>query len=655
MRHSFVLLGGLAAACLLAACARTGLDEPGNPTNPSGGVGGEGAVGGFGGAGGFGGGTGNAGATGGQGGQFCGDGIVSTGEQCDDGNFSDNDSCTDCRIARCGDGIVWSGVEQCDDGNTDNGDGCSNNCTVSLPSCGDGIVDPGEQCDDANTNSNDECINCTKARCGDAFIWFGVEQCDDGNTIDNDGCSNRCVLTLPGCGNGILDGGEECDDANVSSNDACINCFKARCGDGFIWLGTEQCDDGNAIDNDACSNQCISSSPRCGNGIVDPGEQCDDGNLNPNDACISCANAKCGDGFVWAGVEQCDDGNVIDGDGCSSTCRLASCGNGIVDPGEQCDDGNTSSADACITCVKAKCGDGFVWTGVEQCDDGNVNNGDGCSSTCLLARCGDGIVDPGEECDDGNTTNGDGCSNTCMLSRCGDGVVDQGEACDLGSQNADRPALRVKQGSLQFAVRPLDRGANVVTFYAYGSGSSHTGYEVLQSSRIYFYRDVTTGNLNLVFHHGIDKNSSGQTQPPAKVNWSISGLPSTVLVQVADDNANELAKTSPTSVNAKWSFQNNSDGGALGSFPFPGNYTVTIAPSTITGINNWSWINGDEALTDLNLSRSVEITAFSTPSMCRVNCTVPACGDGILDGGEVCDDGNTIGGDGCSANCSSLN
>jgi cysteine-rich repeat protein len=33
---------------------------------------------------------------------------------------------------------------------------------------------------------------------------------------------------------------------------------------------------------------------------------------------------------------------------------------------------------------------------------------------------------------------------------------------------------------------------------------------------------------------------------------------------------------------------------------------------------------------------------------------VPACGDGILDGGEVCDDGNTVGGDGCAADCSSL-
>ena len=40
---------------------------------------------------------------------------------------------------------------------------------------------------------------------------------------------------------------------------------------------------------------------------------------------------------------------------------------------------------------------------------------------------------------------------------------------------------------------------------------------------------------------------------------------------------------------------------------------------------------------------------------CEADCTVtprvPACGDGIVDPGEVCDDGNTADGDGCEANC----
>jgi len=36
---------------------------------------------------------------------------------------------------------------------------------------------------------------------------------------------------------------------------------------------------------------------------------------------------------------------------------------------------------------------------------------------------------------------------------------------------------------------------------------------------------------------------------------------------------------------------------------------------------------------------------------CQADCTTPYCGDGILDAGEQCDDGNNIDGDGCQANC----
>ena len=41
---------------------------------------------------------------------------------------------------------------------------------------------------------------------------------------------------------------------------------------------------------------------------------------------------------------------------------------------------------------------------------------------------------------------------------------------------------------------------------------------------------------------------------------------------------------------------------------------------------------------------------------CAENCELgPRCGDGIVqeEEGETCDDGNHVGGDGCSANCKS--
>jgi MYXO-CTERM domain-containing protein len=69
--------------------------------------------------------------------------------------------------------------------------------------------------------------------------------------------------------------------------------------------------------------------------------------------------------------------------------RVPKCGDGVVDPGEACDEGakNSDSAkDACRTsCKKAACGDGVVDTG-EACDDGNAKSGDGCEPDCTKTK-----------------------------------------------------------------------------------------------------------------------------------------------------------------------------------------------------------------------------------------------------------------------------
>lgn len=39
------------------------------------------------------------------------------------------------------------------------------------------------------------------------------------------------------------------------------------------------------------------------------------------------------------------------------------------------------------------------------------------------------------------------------------------------------------------------------------------------------------------------------------------------------------------------------------------------------------------------------------PSLCRINCMPPRCGDRVLDFNEECDDGNNLNGDSCSATC----
>jgi cysteine-rich repeat protein len=334
----------------------------------------------------------------------------------------------------------------------------------------------------------------------------------------------------------------------------------------------------------------------------------------------------------------------------------STCGDGIVDPGEECDDGNAANDDACLaTCRFARCGDGFTWKGAEGCDDGNTVDTDGCRNRCALPTCGDGVVDPGEECDDGNADDTDDCTSRCLFAHCGDGFVHAGvEQCDAAPANADHPAILLRQGTLFRVVRPLDRTGDVVAFYAYSSASAHTGLEALRASELYLHRDLATGVLSLVTEHGIDQGTSGLAQPQSSVKEQFLGLPEGVVIAVADDNPGELFMDSTTSAVGDWGFVGNTDGGAFAGLPFPGSWKIDVVPSFVKGIDTFRFVDGDGAAIPLDLVTTVTLIAFADPSACRLDCTIPRCGDGILDGGEVCDDGNQVGGDGCAADCKSL-
>lgn len=83
----------------------------------------------------------------------CGNGELDPGEQCDE-TYQYNDdaaACTStCRLAFCGDGLVWAEMEQCDQGANNNDttySGCTEACAWG-PRCGDGALQPEyEECD----------------------------------------------------------------------------------------------------------------------------------------------------------------------------------------------------------------------------------------------------------------------------------------------------------------------------------------------------------------------------------------------------------------------------------------------------------------------------------------------------------------------------
>ncbi|MDC0739713.1 DUF4215 domain-containing protein [Polyangium mundeleinium] len=332
------------------------------------------------------------------------------------------------------------------------------------------------------------------------------------------------------------------------------------------------------------------------------------------------------------------------------------CGDGLVDPGEACDDPNEVAVDACVPgCALARCGDGIVWAFVEACDDGNLVSGDGCTATCALPSCGNGIVEPGEVCDDGNGIDTDDCPSRCLPATCGDGFVQVGvEACDAGAENADRPAFLLLQGALVRPVLPVTRPLPLVSFYDYGSASAHTGFEELGASKLFLYRDVTpNGLLGLVAVHGVDKNAGGEIQPPGRVEMSFFGLPTGTFVAASDDTKGEFSLLDPTTARGDWQFDGNTDGGALSGLLSPGAWVIDVVPSFVQGIERWEWADGSGDAIVLDRTAMVRIVALDVPSACRLDCTIPTCGDGILDAGEVCDDGNVANFDGCAADCKS--
>ncbi|MBN1770602.1 MAG: hypothetical protein JXB32_05015 [Deltaproteobacteria bacterium] len=99
----------------------------------------------------------------------CGDGTLDPGEECDDGDTDASDECLpDCRIPRCGDGVVWRDVEECEG---DLREPCTTVCgseghrTCTAAVCVFGTcLPPPETCN----RSDDDCDTLTDEDCGEA-------------------------------------------------------------------------------------------------------------------------------------------------------------------------------------------------------------------------------------------------------------------------------------------------------------------------------------------------------------------------------------------------------------------------------------------------------------------------------------------------------
>jgi cysteine-rich repeat protein len=578
----------------------------------------------------------------------CGDGKVECHETCDDGNSESCDGCSELCVEEpgsggCGDGYRC-GDEECDDANDDECDGCYSDCTRRVYSCGDGHVCGSEACDDGNIVSCDGCsANCRwETGCGDNFTC-GAEECDDGNLINEDGCSDTCELE--GCGDGVLQLGEECDDGNEVDCDGCHNNCRldTGCGDGTVCTQQgEQCEDRNQEDCDACHNDCKLNVDQCGDGHACGDEVCDDGNYNYGDGCsVNCmSDESCGNGVLDSMVgEPCDD-NTTDGIDLNCTASLpdcvadcdhcdAHCGDGIIAGDETCDVNPSGIDFGCsaefpvctecsgcvIDCSDNVCGDDKLCPG-ETCDDGNTDDCTGsCSADCQtdITGCGDGIMCGTEACDDGNTQGGDGCRADCLgTEQCNDGFLDVGEGCeddtvdgiDTGCSDGEPDCV------LSCSACSPRCGDLVIGAGEDCEDSSSAGQDDGCSSENPVCRDDCSACETYICGDGVINT------PEICDGASISCLGDTTQYYgTAECNPNCLG-------------------------------TGFCTPTEYCGDDS---VNGPELCDDGD--------ADSCTLDCSSDCmyanlpTSPTCGDSIFECGEVCEDGNTVSGDGCSEDC----
>jgi len=375
---------------------------------------------------------------------------------------------------------------------------------------------------------------------------------------------------------------------------------------------TASASDGPAVAVVTFSWQVVANT--CGNGTVDASEECDDGNVLDGDGCSSSCFLEipgfCGDGALDPG-EQCDDGNTLSNDGCSAACALERCGDGVVNNGglEQCEPPNTATCTNACSFRAPLCGDGFL-TPPEACDDGNLTDGDGCSSTCTVeppGACGDGVVDAGEQCDDGNLVSGDGCAADCSF----EGVVDLTQTGTIvgrmlgptGGGNkdpevirdGDKPPVGTRDSSRQFDTVSAERSSEDWIGYVYSTEQSF-GQVVFQEGMHF-----SDGGYFLDLTVQVRRSGAWTEAPNVTITPAYAG----------DDSVDFNT------------------------------YVFDFDPVSGDGIRIYGTPGGSKEFISVG-----ELEVFGGSSE-----TGPRCGDGILDDGEACDDGNANEVDGCNTLC----
>ncbi|APR78590.1 Multiple EGF-like-domain protein 3 precursor [Minicystis rosea] len=432
-------------------------------------------------------------------------------------------------------------------------------------------------------------------------------------TSSTGGSGGTGGIAGPACGNGKVEGTEECDDGNLTSDDGCNNDCSFTCIAGNPTR--DHCDDGNAcngIETCGADHACAPGT------ALNQGDACDTDRI-----CVggNCVDGSCGDG-ITSGTEECDDGNAQSGDGCEAGCTFSCLS---TDPKRNC-----ASTDPCVnngTCddVTHTCTASAPLSNGASCGTGQicVNGG------CVAQQCGDGIPSTGEACDFGTAGNlaGSGCEPTCAFScTTAPNSCDDENPCNGAETCAQVMGPNSTAGQKCAAGTPLPDGT------ACGGGK-------VCKTGVCSTPGAVCGNGIKEAGEACDLGAMNGTQQGCSATCQ---LDCTTNANCSDNNVCNGVETCKTvTVN----------GQQVGKCQAGTNAAKCAACSGGLCNGNGQCVASTcgDGCVDATKGEACDPPNGST---CSATCTsATVCGNGVLEAGEQCDDGNKLNLDGCDSNC----
>ncbi len=529
----------------------------------------------------------------------------------------------------CGDGVIDAG-EDCDDGNIDDGDGCSSTCSAGV--CSNWL----------NTQPGAPGLSMTNVAGVNDGVYFEVGPTagtwaaffDSGPHAS--GSDVEVFVNCPGASVDVpvrlfhsSPNNLEAGAITYSCNAAGPTSFVVTSSNTFDSILFEDGGIGGMYEVDAARVLCGAT---CGNGVTENGEGCDDGNTNNGDGCdATCQSESCSPGlatYVNGGLSDTDKLDAVDGLGALTSPGVVGDLGLVLDLGQVLPAGTTISPIADL--VPNNPAHNFYWDFSADGSSWSSSPGNGeifeelyitnhpvwhtpnfalpisARYIRLLDTDGQQVrVDAVGICGFDNNVCGD--ASLEGEETCDDGNNNDGDSCaaDCGVGPTCEGAYALVVDHEQRVENPFDATLNIPAGYAQ---PFHTDFR-------------------LAYDLGQDYPQGTEIKAVIRKN---AGM------------INEIEMLTAASVDG--------DGTISGT-----TWSAPSSSSSITlsgmGTEHAFVISGALTQTTRYLLVNSSYDRIYGVSICGADTNV--CGDGVVAGGEACDDGNNIDGDGCSTDCSS--